>query len=282
MNPYQIEANQETVSVRFTDISAPWEQWIFLRSDVHHDSVLCNRELEYAHLNKAKARDALVLEVGDTFDAMQGTHDRRSSKSEIRPEYLTQDYFGALIRHTAEEYQPYAKNFLEFAKGNHETSVLKHSNICLLSQLAHELNRAGGNVQVGGYDGWVRFMFTMHTNVRQTIRLRYFHGAGASAQVTRGMIDTNRQAVNLVNADIVLNGHNHKNYVTAIGREFLSAHGDVRRDLMWFVRTPGYKFRGDWEREKGHANEPHGGCWLRFYLDSEASQIRFDLTMELS
>lgn len=281
MNPYTVEAKQQVVNVRFTDIHAGWEQWVWLRSDAHHDSTLCDRETEYRHLNEAKARGALIVDGGDLFDAMQGAHDRRKSNEEIRPEYLTNNYFGALLKHTFEEYEPYAANWLVLAHGNHESSVTRHSNFDLTSALVDRLNQAGGNVHVGSYDGWVRFMFNVHKNVRTSVNLRYFHGAGASAPVTKGVIETNRQAVTLGNADIILNGHNHQAYIVPLKREVLGRAGGPHFEKMWFVRTPGYKFRGEWEIEKGHSPTLHGGCWLRFYIDSTKSTIRFSLTMEL-
>jgi predicted phosphodiesterase len=281
MNPYSVETASGVLTVKFLDVAAGWEQWLLLRSDVHHDSTLCDRELELDHLNKAKARDALIIDGGDLFDAMQSRNDRRRSYEEIRPEYLTNDYYGALVKNTAEEYAPYAANFLVLARGNHETAVLLHGNTDLSSQLAYKLSESGGAPKVGGYEGWIRFTFHIQQTVRQTVRLRYFHGAGGGAAVTKGVIDTNRQAVYLPDADIVLNGHNHQAYLLPVARERLSQAGKVYKDLVWFVRTPGYKHRGGWEREKGHAPAPHGAAWLRFYLDATSSMVKHEIVMDL-
>lgn len=59
-----------------------------LRSDAHQDSVHCNRALELQQLQKTTERGALILNVGDLADAMQGRFDPRRSYAEIRPEYL--------------------------------------------------------------------------------------------------------------------------------------------------------------------------------------------------
>jgi len=58
---------------------------IYLFSDVHFDSVMCNRKALEKHLNKAKEEDALIVLGGDWFDAMQGRFDPRSSLDELRP-----------------------------------------------------------------------------------------------------------------------------------------------------------------------------------------------------
>jgi hypothetical protein len=213
---------------------------------------------------------------------MQSRHDKRRSSEELRPEYAyTNNYFGTLIDRTAEDYAPYAANWLLFGKGNHESSVELHTGIDLTTQLRERMRGLGSNAVVGAYDGWILFRFVIQSTVIQTWRLRYYHGAGAAAPVTKGMIEAQRQAVYLPDADIVLNGHNHDDYITASARERCSQGAKVWQDLIWFVRTPGYKWRGQWERERGHSPKPHGCAWLRFYLNPHTSMVWFDLSMDL-
>ena len=76
MNPYTIEqTSRNVVTVRFKKVSKGWEQWVLLRSDAHHDNIHCNRDLETAHLKKAKERGALIIDAGDLFCAMIETPD---------------------------------------------------------------------------------------------------------------------------------------------------------------------------------------------------------------
>jgi predicted phosphodiesterase len=281
LNPYTAETNGGSTIVRFTDVRDGWEQWVLLRSDAHHDSKLCNRTLETEHLQLAKARQALIVDGGDLFDAMQGKHDKRSSFGEIRPEDVREDYLGAIVDHAAEDYAPFAANWLLLARGNHESGVMSHANIDLTSQLQFKLREHGSGAKIGGFCGWVLFRFKIQETVIQTVRLRYFHGAGGNSPVTKGVLDASRQAVYLPDADIVLNGHNHQSYLFPVARERVTQQGDIRQDLAWFVRTPGYKQRGGWEIEKGHAPAPHGCAWLRFWLEPHESLVRFDLSMDL-
>lgn len=282
MTPTIETTTPNVITIKFDDVAAGWEQWVLLRSDAHHDSRLCNRNLETEHLQLAQARKALILDGGDLFDAMQGRHDRRSSYDEVRPEDVCADYYGSIVRHAAEYYKPYTDNWLLLARGNHETGVMNHANTDITSQLAYLMNDGnGGRIKVGGFEGWVRFRFKIQTTVKQTVNLRYAHGSGNSAPVTRGVIQTNRQAVWQPDADIVWNGHNHQAYLLPIKRERVSQAGKVWHDLVWFVRTPGYKGRGEWDIEKGHEPTPDGCAWLRFYLDARASMVRYDLMMDL-
>jgi hypothetical protein len=91
INPYTTKVDGAVATVIFDAVSDGWEQWILLRSDAHHDSTQCERKLEYQHLDDAVKRDALIVDFGDTLDAMQGKFDKRKSNEEIRPEYLTEN-----------------------------------------------------------------------------------------------------------------------------------------------------------------------------------------------
>ena len=48
-----------------------WEQWVLLRSDVHHDNPKCDQDLERKHLDEAKECNAPIIDNGDLFCAKQ-------------------------------------------------------------------------------------------------------------------------------------------------------------------------------------------------------------------
>jgi len=274
------------VTSMWFDVKAGWEQWFLLRSDVHHDSVRCARELETQHLLEAKRRKAYILDAGDLFDAMQGRFDPRRSMDELREEYRRNDYYDFVVKDTAEYLSPYSKQIIMLGRGNHETAVLKNANTDLTDRLAYAINSAHKtDIKTGGYGGWVRFMFNLRDGkqpgVRTSIRMKYFHGAGADAPVTRGVIQTNRQAVYLPDATIVWNGHNHSNYVIPIARERLSEKGTLYSDIQWHIRTPGYKQDyGDgskgWAVEKGQSPKPIGVVWMKLDYFSDSIRIKFE------
>ena len=278
----KLELNSRNViTVRYDDVVADWEAWVLLRSDVHHDSPDCNRKLEKKHLDLAKERDAYIFDFGDTFDAMQGKFDPRRNLDDVRPEDKTQNYYGSIVEHAAEDYTPYVENFAMFGFGNHETAVLNKANTCLINSLVTLMNKGAKEehrVFVGGYGGWVRFMFLISGTRRVSMRMRYHHGNGGNAPVTRGVIGTNRQAVFLPDADIVVNGHNHQAYIVPIARERLNHNARVTKDLCWFVRVPGYKNEwGDgaegWIVEKNGGPTPNGAVWLHFTYQKQAGVL---------
>lgn len=262
-----------------------WEQYVLLMSDNHHDSPLCDRKLEKKHLDEAKQKNAWIFQGGDLFDAMQGRKDPRSSYDNLDPELKGDDYLDRLVKFNSEFYAPYAENILLFARGNHETAALKHYGVDLTSNLVYRMRTEYGcKASAGGYGGWVRFLFTMDKTKRFSLNLKYFHGAGGEAPVTRGMIQTNRQAVYLPDADIIWNGHLHSGYITMIQRERLSSAGVIYQDCQYHVRTPGYlNSYADgsygWSVEKGMAPTPLGCVWLRLFR--EGNRIRITATQDV-
>lgn len=248
---------------------------MLLRSDAHHDNPHCNRKKEREDLEEAKERGALIADFGDLFCAMQGKFDPRSSMDDIRPEDVGQDYLDRIVKHAAEFYGPYAKNFLLIGDGNHEANIRKRHGTDLTSNLIHRLNSEhGGAVHKGFYGGWIRFFFTVNKTKRVSKNLKYHHGAGGGGPVTRGVIQTNRQGVYLPDADIIVNGHTHDAWVMPIARERLTQGGVVKKDLAWYIRTPGYKDEyadgsKGYHIENWRPPKPQGAIWLKFFYHSE-------------
>jgi hypothetical protein len=132
----------------------------------------------------------------------------------------------------------------------------------------------------------VRFQFKVNKTFCASVNLKYQHGAGGGGPVTRGTIQTNRQAVYLPDADIVVNGHTHDSWVVPIARERLSDQGHVRRDLVWFVRTPGYKDdygsgADGWHNVRWGAPKPLGCVWARIYFKSHPTQVMVEAIQDV-
>ncbi len=72
----KLERNVVEISIDL-DRNKDWEQWVLLRSDVHHDNPKCNQDLERKHLDEAIEYDAPIIDNGDLFCAMQGKWDKR-------------------------------------------------------------------------------------------------------------------------------------------------------------------------------------------------------------
>lgn len=287
-NPRIELLTRNVLQVTYKDITAGWEKWILLSSDRHHDNIHCRQDIEKRHLEMALKREADIFDFGDLFCAMQGKYDPRSNMDDIRPENVKQNYLDSLVETAGQFYGPYASRFKLIAKGNHETNITKRHGTDLTSNLVNRLNTDfGGRVFTGEYGGWIKFKFYIHQTVRVSKNLKYFHGAGGGGPVTRGVIQTNRQAVYLPDADIVVNGHTHDSYHVPIARERLSQAGVVRRDVVHYLRTASYKDEyGDggsgWHVERGGPPKPIGAIWGRFYLENTQDYtIGFDVIQDV-
>lgn len=242
-------------------------QKFFFCSDVHFDSVYCNRKLFFQDLDEAVKQEAKICIYGDFFDALNGRVDPRRDNSLLRPEYRRPDYYDFVVKDAAEKLEKYAKNIVVITPGNHELSVLKFANTYLSDRLVSALNAKGGSVIHGGYGGWLKIKLNVKGDIRGSVNVKYFHGSGGEAPVTRGAIQTARQAVYLPDADIVVNGHSHNSYWIPITRERISQNGVQYFDTQHHVRTPGYmQGYGDgstgWEVTRGGVPKPLGGCFV--------------------
>lgn len=259
-------------NVHVIDINLPGtgaEQWGLLMSDVHWDNPLCNRTLLKRHLDEAKERNAFVIDAGDFFCAMQGKYDKRSSKKDIRPEHCKNDYLDALVNTAADYLEPYKNILTVRGIGNHESGIYKNHETDLIERLAERLRSRGGIARRGGFSGYVRFAIS--TGGRHSaVKLWYFHGAGGGGPVTRGVIQTNRQAVYIADADLVLTGHTHDAWQVPIARIRLNSADRVEHFRQTHIKVGGYKEEfvdgcGGFHVERGGPPKPIGSYWIRFY-----------------
>lgn len=221
-----------------------FQQQIFLMSDIHFDSVYCDRKLLKRDLDMVLKNDMWIIMAGDVFDLMQGKKDPRGRLDELRPELKTEKYFDAVVDSAVEFFKPYHEHILLIGYGNHETGVIRHNGTDIIQRTVGALNNGQKHrIQTGGYGGWIRFMFNQtNKNIsRGRIAYKYHHGKGGSAFVSDGIMDDKRAGVTIPDADIIHFGHNHKEYVHTVARERLNGKGIVEHNYQLYVRTPGYK-----------------------------------------
>ena len=249
-------------------IDKRWEETkVLLISDLHWDNPKCDRELLKKHLDEALKGNHDILINGDLFCLMQGAYDPRKSKSDIRPEHNSANYFDAIINTAVDWFTPYAHLIKLVAYGNHETTILKRQETDIIERFVTLLNyKTGSDIQVGGYGGWIRIQFN-DGNTTQSFKIKYMHGFGGGGAVTRGTIQHNRMSVNVEGADAIWMGHVHEDYEMTYTVEQLTQHDTViLRDIL-MIRTSAYKEEyGDgskgWHIERGASPKPIGGRWL--------------------
>ena len=271
----QVSRNVHVIEIHLPKVGD--EQWVLLQSDVHWDNPKCDRAKLKKHLDLALERNALVIDAGDFFCAMQGKYDKRSSKKDLRPEHATGNYLDSLVETAAKYLDPYKKILTVRGNGNHESSIQKNHETDLNERLVERLRNNGSIARRGGYSGFVRFsIYNSKENERmsgsQGYKLWYFHGSGGGGPVTRGVIQTNRQAVYVADADFVLTGHTHDSWQVPIQRIKLNQRDEIEQFRQTHIKTGGYKEEftdgyGGWHVERGGPPKPTGAYWIRFFFD---------------
>jgi hypothetical protein len=279
---YGVEQKSRNVAVVRIPYTTRFEQKFLLTADRHWDNPQSNWELQKRHLDLAKRYKAGVIDIGDFFCAMQGKFDKRSKKGDLRPEHKRDDYLDALVETATEFFAPYAEQFITIGMGNHETSILKKHETNLTNGLVASLNRQGGKIYNGGYSGWVNFECVNERSGRvDSKKLWYIHGYGGGGPVTRGVIQTNRKAVYLPDADIVISGHTHDEWIMPISRNRLGADNKQFLDEQMHVQIPTYKdeysdgYLG-YHVETGKPPKPIGAIWMRIFKEDSRSPIEVD------
>ena len=245
-----------------------------LRSDSHHDSTASDQDMEMRHLLEAERRDALICDIGDLFDCMNGRYDKRADREHLRPEYQHGPYMNRLVDVAHERYKRFAPRWLHMSPGNHETAVAKHNDFDLTQQLYARLKPDAPHLNLGRYAGYLRIQLTRCGRDSGSVVIAYHHGFGGSAPVTRGVIQTNRMAISYPDADIVWSGHTHTEFYLSIARQRLNLHNAVSRDEQIHIRSPGYKedttSGSGWAVEKGFMPQSLGAWWLTVGIKYQA------------
>jgi len=284
-----LEQRGNVVTMRVDGISSGDTIPLMLSSDWHFDSVKCDRNLLTRHLTRANQDGAVVLVAGDVFDAMQGRFDPRKSYTNLREEYKVADYYDAIADDAAVFLSQFNRCKFILAMGNHETAVLKNASTHLINTTAKELRHRGIEAFNAGYYGWLHILSKdEHGKGRAKQRIYWHHGHGGNAPVTRGVISTNRQAVFLRNADIVLNGHNHQQYHVTIKEYGLTIRGQEYTSVVHYLRTPGYKMSGlengdemGYDIEKHPEPLPRGSAFVDLRYGTNGQDFDVDVLMKV-
>lgn len=270
----QLSRNVVEIKISFRQ-AKDWEFWFLLQSDHHWDSKKCNRQLLKSHLDLAVERRAAALFTGDLYDIMGGKYDKRASKSDLRPEFKTDNYLDEVVNASVDWFEPYAHNIVCVGEGNHETAIKSRWETDMIQRFVALMNaRSKASIYAGGYAGWLRFAFTQQRNngsipIIQTVNLRWDHGWGGGGQVTHDAIQHQRRSTYLPDAHIITSGHSHDFWSKDIARHRLSKSGNTYDDSVLHIKCPSYKSDyGDghsgWCIERGHAPKVLGGWFIRF------------------
>jgi UDP-2,3-diacylglucosamine pyrophosphatase LpxH len=248
-----------------------------LMSDIHWDNPHCDRESLKTHLDRALENDIPVFINGDFFCLMQGKFDPRRNKVDIRPEHNTATYLDDVVHTAVEWFTPYRSILKFIGYGNHETSILRNLETDPLQRFADLMKVQGGEVQVGGYGGWIILRFG-----DRSFKIKYYHGSGGGGPVTKGVIQNQRAMASIHGADAMWMGHVHEAYTMVHTVERLDKAFNVTHKNVLHIRTPSYKDEYSdgymhYHVERGRPPKPIGS----YLLDIQSTAHRITPTASL-
>lgn len=256
--------------------SKKWEFWVLAASDIHLDSIHCNRKLLTKHLQQALERDAAIIMPGDILDCLQGVGDKRASKRELASYLNVDNYWDKLVESAADFFAPYSSHIAVISEGNHEHSVKQYHETDLLQRLIGHLNiTTKSGIFFGLYSGWLKIVFDESVSSKMVL-LNYHHGTG----YTKQNAFTKRGAYH-PDADIMLFGDKHVRWKDWADRKRITVTGKVYQDQQLLLGMPGYKDEdgdgsGTYANRKGFKPTHQGAWWIRFHWDTADKALRYE------
>lgn len=260
------ERKEDIVAVRYDVKDTSFRRLALLLSDLHIDSMNCDRDLMHTILAKAAKLGCPILIFGDLFCAMQTRNDRRGSKSAVLPELNGSDYLDRLVDFAHEQLEPYAKNIVFVGDGNHETSVKRHNETNILARLVRQMNaESSADIMYGGYRGFIRYYFNISKTQRASHTMAYHHGHGGAAKRSKGVLDFDI-AQSAYHADSYIYGHLHTAITGRLIRQEVTQGGRIVNRVIRHIRLPSMQGESQWSIEKGMTPLCMGGSFVEFYL----------------
>lgn len=250
---------------------------VAMLSDLHWDNPHCDRDLLKRHLDYCLEKEIPVMLNGDTFCLMQGRGDRRSNKSDIRPEHNNARYLDSVIETAVDWFEPYASIITVVGYGNHETGIIKWQETDVIQRFVDLLNyKTGASIYTGGYGGWLIISQTPNKSSAATLstKVKYYHGSGGGGVVTKGAINMTRALETYENMDVFSMGHIHENSSRNDVRETIESQSkkgyNIKHKNIHLMLTGTYKEEyGEgshgWHVERGAPPKPLGGRILEIH-----------------
>ena len=212
---------------------------IALFSDLHIDSLDCDREKLKSDLNWAYNNCDDILLNGDVFSCILPGDRKRFVRSQSM--FDSDAQLNEIVKYVADYLTPYADKIRISGLGNHETSVMKWNSYNPMQGLVDILNYNGAKIKLAGYKDYIRYVFKATPSATSiAFDILKFHGAGGSAPVTKGMIDLARLG-GVFLADLIWIGHKHTAIVNNSGVQLMiSSQNKIVEKASIGIITPGY------------------------------------------
>lgn len=180
--------------------------------------------------------DAFIIMGGDNHDLMHGKHDRRGSKSSLKPEQKRSDYWNALIEQSRKEWiEPYKDRIIVWNTGNHESSCLIHNEIDFLGWLT-----ADGNGERLYTSGYIVISYFDNSRDKSVCFPIYFqHAPPSGGKRSKGMLSVDLLLAQHPDANAIISEHIHETFITPQTVERFSVHNKtITYRNVWYLQAP--------------------------------------------
>jgi hypothetical protein len=185
-------------------------------SDTHIGASSMNNTALINDLQRMVDMDCRIGINGDIFDAILHSDIKRYNPLAVDPRLhqMQGTPLDNAIKLAYDTFAPFATHIDWIGIGNHEDHVKKRHHICITSILIDRLNQLPGvNIRHGGWCGFWHLMLNKQ-GLRTAYTIYRHHGAGGSAPMTKGLLDTQRMMIWLSNIDCIWIGHKHNRWVS--------------------------------------------------------------------
>lgn len=243
---------------------------ILFIGDLHADSPYADRVGIRRVLDEAVERDAAIILLGDTFDAMQSKGDKRGNKAALMERYAGRDdYLNALLEDVAGFLRPYAANVWILLHGNHDSGITKYHEVDLVKLLARDMNAHGGRVITPGYQTYLAIKTGTSGCKWHHVTLGFItHGSGGASPITKGAIGMARRATTYPDAAFIVSGHLHTDVQVSHPQYRVSHKGRLYVARQRHVQVGAWKLEShtapSWAVEKGMPPALPAAYWLEF------------------
>jgi UDP-2,3-diacylglucosamine pyrophosphatase LpxH len=199
-------------------------------SDLHLDSPYTDLKKVKKLFDEAKEKDYKIVIIGDLLDVMGGKFDRRTIKGDLRPEHNVDNYINKVCEDAADFLLPYIDNIALITAGNHEKEIDKRMECYLLEFIDLYIHKKSGKSLnwTQEYAGYIRLHAKRKNSQHsECTKIFFCHGKDGNATMSFGVLNVKRNA-SVIDADIMISGHVHKNYSVPLNRLFLNTKGVVR------------------------------------------------------
>lgn len=215
--------------IRFkTGPNPRFKQSLLCLSDLHLDNPHTDKKKVKKLLDDAVKEGNSIAIFGDLFDVMGTKFDRRTTKSDIEKSHQEDNYLNIVAHDIAEFLAPYIDSILFISIGNHEKEIDKRMEISLLEIMNLYLHKmVGKEICISNdYAGYIKVI--MRAGQKSgSCNIFYNHGKDGNATMSFGVLNVKRNA-SVIDADIFISGHVHKNYTVPLNRIILTDLGYIK------------------------------------------------------